>query len=91
MGKYICETTETTADRSNDKVECVASWVLIQDQMKIAGFVYAGLFVLVLVWTLISWIRSRKLNPNEKHFSHSLRKWARTSKFAIIMVGFLDQ
>jgi potassium large conductance calcium-activated channel subfamily M alpha protein 1 len=92
MSGKICANEYTIGNTGNVSIaiRCVANWEITQTQVIFSFYTLCGLFVFASFWVLFSRRQKRKLKKDEIGFSLSLRRWARTSRAAAIIVSLLN-
>lgn len=84
----IC-VNEFTAASATDTPRCVASWSHTQQQVIYGAYLLLVLLVFAATWSAFSIRQKKTLRKGEIGFSLSLRRWARTSRAAAIVVSYL--
>lgn len=87
MGMICVNQYDADSDADTQGVpRCIASWTHTQDQVLYALYILAALLVGASTWTAVSRRQRKSLKSGEIGFSLSLRRWARTSRTAAIIV-----
>lgn len=77
---------EFTSAEAAAAPRCVASWVHTQQQVVYGAYALAALLLFSLAWSAASGREKRRLRKGELGFSLRLRRWARTSRAAALIV-----